>query len=213
MSQGFAAIERFGLVPLIVIDDARSAGGVADALAEGGLPVAEVTLRTPQGLAALTAMSARANMLVGAGSVTTTDQAMQARDAGAAFIVCPGFHRELVEKCIEWRLPCVPGTATASEIMGAVSVGVTTVKFFPASMMGGPAGIEALSAPFPGLSFIPTGGVTSQNMGSYLALSSVVAVGGSWIASRRAIAQREFEPIRERAAEAVKAVEAARRTR
>jgi 2-dehydro-3-deoxyphosphogluconate aldolase/(4S)-4-hydroxy-2-oxoglutarate aldolase len=169
------------LLPVIVLPDAAGAAGLGAALLDGGLRCAEVTLRTDAGLAAIKAMSQQAGLVVGAGTVLTVGQVEQAVDAGARFVVTPGFSPAVVRRCTELGVPVFPGVATATEIAQALDAGLDTVKFFPAEQAGGPAMIKALAAPFRMVRFIPTGGINEANLASYLALPSVLAVGGTWM--------------------------------
>jgi 2-dehydro-3-deoxyphosphogluconate aldolase/(4S)-4-hydroxy-2-oxoglutarate aldolase len=195
-------IEHHRVVPVVVIHDASRADGVADALVRGGLPLAEVTFRTPAAATALRAMSHSSDLLVGAGTVITASQVEQAVDAGARFIVSPGFSRSVVRRCAELRVPVFPGVATASEVMAALDEGLSTVKFFPAQSSGGAAAIRALAGPFPQVRFIPTGGVNPGNANDYLALPSVVAVGGSWMVPPAAVRDGDMDTVAALAREA-----------
>ena len=176
-----AELTRRVLVPVVVLQDAGDAGLLADALVAGGLPVAEVTFRTAAAGEAIRVMAARGDVLVGAGTVLTVAQVDQAVAAGARFVVSPGLSRAVVERCAEHGVPVLPGAVTATEVQAALELGVATVKFFPAATSGGPAAITALAAPFGGVRFVPTGGVSPANLGQYLAVPSVAAVGGSWM--------------------------------
>lgn len=188
-------LEHVGIVPVVTMDSADRANELADALSRGGLPVAEVTLRTPSGLDTIRRLSERGDMLVGAGTVVTADQVGRVVDAGAKFVVSPGFSREVVEQCHDLGVTVLPGIATASELQAAVALGLTRVKFFPAERLGGRSMIEAFNAPFPDVRFMPSGGVTADNMANYLASSSVFAVGGSWMVDTRLIEDRRFDQI------------------
>jgi 2-dehydro-3-deoxyphosphogluconate aldolase/(4S)-4-hydroxy-2-oxoglutarate aldolase len=191
------------LVPVVVLDDARDACGVGEALVGGGLPVVEVTLRTAAGLEAIRRLVDRGDVLVGAGTVLTCEQVDQAVGAGASFVVSPGLSRAVVERCRELGVLSLPGAVTATEVQAAVELGVRVVKFFPAGTSGGPAAIAALAAPFGGVTFVPTGGVTAENVADYLRVPAVVAVGGSWMVPRDRIRAGDFEVVRRLAAEAV----------
>ncbi|HEY5050615.1 MAG TPA: bifunctional 4-hydroxy-2-oxoglutarate aldolase/2-dehydro-3-deoxy-phosphogluconate aldolase [Acidothermaceae bacterium] len=172
------------VLPVVVADDRDCATPLGNALVAGGLPVAEVTLRTPAALDVIRVLAQRADILVGAGTVLTADQVDAAVDAGAAFIVSPGLSRTVVDRCFEHRVLPLPGAATATEVQAALELGLDTVKFFPAESAGGANAISALAAPFADVSFVPTGGINVSNLDSYLALPSVVAVGGSWMIPR-----------------------------
>lgn len=196
------------LIPVVVLNDAGRADDLAQALVAGGLPVAEVTLRTAAGLLSIRTMAGRGDILVGAGTVTTADQVDQVVDAGASFIVSPGFTPAVVERAQHHGVPIVPGCVTPSEIMAALEMGITTVKFFPAGVYGGPKAIKALAAPFTGVQFIPTGGVSADNLGDYLGLSCVPAVGGSWMVPSAAIDAGNFDEVTRLTTQAVKAASA-----
>jgi 2-dehydro-3-deoxyphosphogluconate aldolase/(4S)-4-hydroxy-2-oxoglutarate aldolase len=198
-------LQANGLVPVVVIDDAARAIGLADALVAGGLPVAEVTLRTDAGLAAIEAMAGRDDLLVGAGTVTSAAQADRAVAAGAKFVVSPGLSRQVVERCAELGVLCVPGTVTATEVQAALELGLNLLKFFPAGTSGGSAAVKALAGPFGGVKFMPTGGVSLNNLAEYLAVPCVAAVGGSWMVPRAAINTGDWATIKELSAAAVKA--------
>lgn len=202
-----AKLARFGVIPVIVIDDAAAALPLADALVAGGLPCAEVTLRTPAGMAVLAAIAkARADIVVGAGTVLTHDQAKEAIDAGAEFIVTPGFNPAVVDYCLEVGVAVYPGVCTPTEIDMALQRGLSVLKFFPAEAIGGLALLKAIAAPYHAVRFIPTGGITLENLAGYLTFPGVVACGGSWLAPASAIAQHNFDMIREQAARTVNLV-------
>lgn len=191
------------IVPVVVIDDAARAPGLADALVRGGLPVAEVTFRTPAARDAIAAMSAQPDLLVGAGTVLTSAQADEAIDAGARFVVSPGLDEGVIRRCADRGVPVLPGVATATEVMAAIALGLDVVKFFPAEAMGGVATLRALAAAFPGLRFVPTGGIGPANLADYLACDAVLAVGGSWMVPRDAIAQGDVDRIAAACSQAV----------
>jgi 2-dehydro-3-deoxyphosphogluconate aldolase/(4S)-4-hydroxy-2-oxoglutarate aldolase len=196
-------LTRHRVVPVIVADDHEVAGPLAEALSAAGLPLAEVTFRTPAAEQVLRRMAADPAMVVGAGTVLTPDQVDRAVDAGARFIVSPGISRAVVARAVELDVPVLPGVATPSDLMVAVELGLSWVKFFPAGTLGGTSALKALSAPFPGMRFVPTGGITPDTMPDYLALPAVAAVGGTWIAPPGLLAQHEFSLIRQLAAAAV----------
>lgn len=193
------------LIPVVVLNDVARADGLAQALVAGGLPVAEVTLRTAAGLDSIRAMAARGDILVGAGTVTTADQVDRVVEAGARFIVSPGFSRAVVERAQHHGVTIVPGCVTPSEIMAALEMGITTVKFFPAGVYGGAKAIKALAAPFTGVQFVPTGGVSADNLGEYLSLGCVPAVGGSWMVPSATVDAGDFDQITRLTTQAVKA--------
>lgn len=194
------------LVPVVVIDDAASAVGLGRALVAGGLPVAEVTFRTPAARASIEAMAAIPDLLVGAGTVRTPEQVTQAVEAGARYIVSPGLSAAVVRRCRELDVPVLPGAVTASEVQAAAELGLDTVKFFPAETSGGAAAIKALAAPFHDITFVPTGGIGPKNLADYLAVKAVVGVGGSWMCPREAVAQGDFATIERLCREAVELV-------
>ena len=179
------------LVPVVMLQDAGDAGLLADALVAGGLPVAEVTFRTGAATEAIRVIADRGDVLVGAGTVLTAAQVDQAVAAGAPYVVSPGTSRAIVERCAEHGIVALPGAVTATEVQAALDLGVDTVKFFPAGTSGGVAAIKALAAPFGGVSFVPTGGVSPAKLGEYLAVRSVVAVGGSWMVPTDRIAAHD----------------------
>jgi 2-dehydro-3-deoxyphosphogluconate aldolase/(4S)-4-hydroxy-2-oxoglutarate aldolase len=201
------ALERLRvvrIVPVITIDDPDDAVPLARALAAGGLACAEITFRTPRAAEALRRITAEVpELFAGAGTVLTPEQAKGARDAGAQFIVAPGFGPRTVEYCLDKGIPVYPGVATPTEIEAALEKGLTTLKFFPAEPMGGLAYLKAVAAPYVDASFIPTGGVNAANVASYLAFKRVVACGGSWMAPSEWIAAKQFDRIRDESRRAV----------
>jgi 2-dehydro-3-deoxyphosphogluconate aldolase/(4S)-4-hydroxy-2-oxoglutarate aldolase len=196
-------LTAYRLVPVVVLDDAADAGPLADALVAAGLPVAEVTFRTAAAADAIRILSARGDLLVGAGTVLTPEQVDAAVAAGAAYVVSPGLSRAVVERCAQHGVIPLPGAVTATEVQAALEFGLSTVKFFPAGTSGGPKAIAALAGPFAGVRFVPTGGVGPANLGEYLALPSVAAVGGSWMVPRDRIRAGDFAAVRALAADAV----------
>lgn len=207
MTDALASLQRLRVVPVIVIDDAAAALPLADALAAGGLPCAEITFRTPAAAEALQRIAAeRPGLLVGAGTVLSPQQAAEARQAGARFVVSPGFNPRVVEYCRAHEMPVYPGVCTPTEIEAALEQGLSVLKFFPAEPMGGVAFLKAIAAPYPAVRFMPTGGINAANLGSYLAFSRVLACGGSWMAPAEWIRARQFERIRQETERAVRAV-------
>jgi 2-dehydro-3-deoxyphosphogluconate aldolase / (4S)-4-hydroxy-2-oxoglutarate aldolase len=188
-------IATYKLVPIVVIDKPQHASQFGDALVKGGLPVAEITLRTPAAEAAIRALADRGDLVVGAGTVLTTEQADRAIDAGAQFLVAPGTNPPLVEHVLARGMTIVPGVVTPTEIELAKSMGVTTLKFFPAETMGGIAMLKALAGPYPEIHFIPTGGITPEMVPNYLRLPNVIACGGSWMAPRDLLKAGRFDAI------------------
>jgi 2-dehydro-3-deoxyphosphogluconate aldolase/(4S)-4-hydroxy-2-oxoglutarate aldolase len=186
------------VVPVIVIDDPKHAIPLAEALAEGGLACAEITFRTAAAAQAINRIaSARPDFLVGAGTVLTTEQADTAHDAGAHFAVSPGMNARVVEHCLKIGLPMYPGVCTPSEVEAALALGLRTVKFFPAEQAGGVRYLKAIAAPYPGLEFMPTGGITRDSLGDYLSFRRVVACGGSWMAPAEWIREGTFQLVRD----------------
>lgn len=192
------------LVPVVKLDRVEDAKPLCEALCEGGLPVAEITFRTAAAEGSIrTAAKEFPEMMVGAGTVINVEQAKRAVDAGASFLVSPGISREVTQWALANRIPIFPGTCSPSEIMTALEYGLPVVKFFPASQYGGLEAIKALAAPFPGISFMPTGGINAQNVREYLAFEKVIACGGSWMVKDSFIKEGNFEKIRELTREAV----------
>ncbi|MDO5286422.1 MAG: bifunctional 4-hydroxy-2-oxoglutarate aldolase/2-dehydro-3-deoxy-phosphogluconate aldolase [Actinomycetia bacterium] len=198
----------YRVVPVVVVEDAATAEPLGQAMVAGGLPVAEVTFRTAAAADAIAAMSQVEGLLVGAGTVVSADQVDQAIAAGAQFIVSPGLRADVVRRAQVARVPVVPGAVTPSEIMEAKALGLDTVKFFPASTYGGAKAIRALSAPFAGMRFVPTGGVSLDNLADYLSLPCVPAVGGSWMVPPALVTAGDYEQVSRLCAEAVAAAAA-----
>jgi 2-dehydro-3-deoxyphosphogluconate aldolase/(4S)-4-hydroxy-2-oxoglutarate aldolase len=180
------------ILPVVVIDDARDAEALGRALLAAGIHQAEITLRTPAALSALRALAGMPGLRVGVGTVLEPEQAEAAIDAGATFVVSPGLSESVLAVCKRRGVQAVPGAVTATEVMRARSLGLRTLKFFPAESSGGPAALSALSSVFPDLAFVPTGGIDASRAADYLALPSVIAVGGSWMVPRAAIAAGDF---------------------
>ena len=200
-----AKIEALGVVPVVVLQDAKDAVPLAKALCQGGLPCAEVTFRTAAAAESIRKMTQEfPEMLVGAGTVLTVKQVDEAVAAGAKFIVSPGFDPEIVDYCLEKGIPVFPGCITPSEVAQAVKRGLRVVKFFPAQQFGGVAAIKALAAPYVGLKFMPTGGVSAKNLKEFLECNSITACGGSWMVKGDLIEAGNFEEIERLTAEAVK---------
>ena len=197
-------VEELGVIPVVVLNDAKDAEPLAKALCEGGLPCAEVTFRTEAAEESIRVMAEKfPEMLLGAGTVLTIEQVDRAIAAGARFIVSPGFDPEIVDYCIEKKIPIFPGCITPSEIAQAVKRGLEVVKFFPAEQFGGVATIKALAAPYTSVRFMPTGGVSSKNLADYLEFKKIVACGGSWMVKGDMINAGEFDKIQEMTAEVV----------
>jgi 2-dehydro-3-deoxyphosphogluconate aldolase/(4S)-4-hydroxy-2-oxoglutarate aldolase len=204
-------IHEYGVVPVVVINDAKDAGMLADVLCEEGLPCAEVTFRTAAAKDAIRMMAdEQPEMLVGAGTVLTVEQVEQAIEAGAKFIVSPGFDPEIVDYCISKNIAVFPGCVTPSEAAQAVKRGMKVVKFFPAQQFGGVSTVKALAAPYTTLKFMPTGGVNMENLESYLSCDKVIACGGSWMVKSELIESGQFEKIRQMTRQTVETVAAIR---
>jgi len=194
-------VRRIRVLPVIVLDNAVHAIPLADALAAGGMPIAEVTFRTAAAAEAIRHISSnRPDVLVGAGTVLTTEQAKQALDAGAQFMVSPGLNPRVVDYCQSRDVPIFPGVCTPTEIEQARSLGLRVVKFFPAEVMGGARFIEAVSAVYRDMHFIPTGGIRREMIGRYLANEQVLACGGSWMAPSGWLADGAFDRVRDETA-------------
>lgn len=191
-------ISEIGIVPVIKINDAEKAVPLAKALIDGGLPIAEITFRTDAAEESIRRVSeAFPEMLVGAGTVLTVEQAKRAKDAGAKFIVSPGFNPKVVSWCLENGITPTPGCTSPSEIEAALELGLKAVKFFPAEQSGGIAKIKALSAPYSGLKFIPTGGISLDNLTSYITNKKILACGGSFMVKEDYINNSEWDKITE----------------
>jgi 2-dehydro-3-deoxyphosphogluconate aldolase/(4S)-4-hydroxy-2-oxoglutarate aldolase len=194
---------KIGVIPVLEIDSALHAKPLAEALLAGGLPIAEITLRTEAALEAIRTIARDVpDVIVGAGTVITWEQAEAARDAGAQFLVSPGMVEQVVIWAQENQIPVLPGAVTPTEMIRAIHLGLKFLKFFPSQAVGGLKALKALSDPFPGLRFIPTGGVKLQNLADYLQMEKIHAVGGSWMAKRQMIADRKFDEITRLANEA-----------
>jgi 2-dehydro-3-deoxyphosphogluconate aldolase / (4S)-4-hydroxy-2-oxoglutarate aldolase len=200
-----------GIIPVVVLEDHGLAVDLAGALLAGRIPVAEVTFRTSAAAASIKAMAQVDGMLVGAGTVVTPEQVDQAVDAGARFVVSPGLLPAVVERAQARGVVALPGAVTPSEIMTALSLGIETVKFFPANVYGGAAAIKALGAPFGRVRFIPTGGVSLDNLPDFLGLPNVPAVGGTWMVKPELLRERAFDQVTELSRRAVEAAAAIRK--
>lgn len=196
-------IQKTGIIPVVVLNDVKDAEPLAKALIEGGLPCAEVTFRTDVAEESIRIMKEKfPEMLVGAGTVLTTEQVDRAVAAGAEFIVSPGLNPRIVRYCVEKNIPITPGCANASDIEQALENGLEVVKFFPAEPAGGLKMIKALAAPYVNVKFMPTGGINANNVKDYLAYDRIIACGGSWMVSGELVKNGEFDKIRELTAEA-----------
>lgn len=201
-----AILEQFGkigIIPVVVLEDAKDAMPLAKALCEGGLPCAEVTFRTAAAEECIRIMAENfPEMLVGAGTVLTTEQVDRAVNAGAKFIVSPGLNPEVVAYCVERNIPITPGTCNPSNVEQAIGFGLDVVKFFPAEAAGGLNYIKAIAAPYVGMKFMPTGGISAKNVREYLAYDRILACGGSWMVKGDLVKAGDFDKIRELTREA-----------
>lgn len=203
MDDILSRIAALRVVPVISIEEAGDAPALGDALAAGGLPVAEVTFRTDAAEKSIRLLSARSDLLVGAGTVLNVDTAQRAVNAGAKFIVSPGFNPKVVSWCVKSGVPITPGTATPTDIEMALDHGLRVVKFFPAEQLGGLNMLKAIAAPYGMMRFVPTGGIGPENLAEYLRFPKVMACGGSWMATKELIAARRFDQITEMTRQAV----------
>ena len=211
MNEVLEQIQKIGIVPVVVINDAKDAAPLAKALCEGGLPCAEVTFRTDAAEESIRIMSEQfPEMLVGAGTVLTTEQVDRAVAAGAKFIVSPGLNPRIVKYCVEKGILITPGCANPSDVEQALENGLEVVKFFPAEAAGGLKMIKAMAAPYVDVKFMPTGGINQNNVREYLAYNRILACGGSWMVKGDLVDAGEFDKIRELAAEAVEIVKESR---
>jgi len=195
MSPAISEITRRGVVPVVVAESPGIATPLAAALTNAGLPLAEVTLRTPSALEVIATMARVNGFIVGAGTVVSPAQVDAAAAAGAAFVVSPGLSEGVVSRCQDIGLAVLPGVATASEVMRALDLGLQVFKFFPAETSGGVPAVAALGGPFPDVSFVPTGGINAETAKAYLELPNVAAIGGSWFVSRALLGRGDYERI------------------
>jgi len=208
----FNSFYTIGIIPVIEIDSTQRAKPLAESLLVGGLPVAEVTLRTEAALQAIRIMAREVrDVIVGAGTVINREQAEASVEAGAQFLVSPGMVEEVVVWARENQIPILAGALTPTEMMCGINLGLNILKFFPAETMGGLKALKALSDPFPQLRFIPTGGIRLETVAEYLQMEKVHAVGGSWMAKRQMIADGRFDEIARMAKEASDVVKQIRR--
>lgn len=204
-------IKELGIVPVVVLEEAKDAAPLAKALIEGGLPCAEVTFRTAcAGECIRIMVSEFPELLVGAGTVLKKEQVDRAVEAGAKFIVSPGFDAKIVDYCLEKDILVLPGCITPSEAAQAVERGIGIVKFFPAKQFGGLSTLKALAAPYVGLQFMPTGGIGPENVKDYLSYDRIVACGGSWMIKSDLVKAGNFDKIARLTKEAVKLVKEVR---
>ena len=212
MNQILEQLGTYGIVPVVVLQDAAKAEPLAKALCKGGLACAEVTFRTDAAEESIRIMSEKfPEMLVGAGTVLTTEQADRAVKAGAKFIVSPGLNPEVVKWCQAHEVPVIPGIVTPTEMAQAIGLGLTMVKFFPAEPAGGISMIKAMAAPYTGIRFMPTGGINAKNLEDYLSCDKILCCGGSWMVKGDLVKAGEFDKIRELTAEAKKLADSIRK--
>ncbi|MDA3949179.1 MAG: bifunctional 4-hydroxy-2-oxoglutarate aldolase/2-dehydro-3-deoxy-phosphogluconate aldolase [Spirochaeta sp.] len=207
----YAKIASYGLVPVIKLTDPDHAVPLAEALSAGRLPVAEVTFRTDSAAESIRRIGREApDVIVGAGTVLTVEQAKQAVEVGAQYIVTPGFNPTVVRYCVDNGVPITPGVNNPTAVEQALEFGLTLLKFFPAEASGGLAMLKALAGPYGHVSFVPTGGVNGDNLAAYIAQKNVAAVGGSWIVPGDAITTGDFKRITTLTAEAIEIVKTTR---
>ena len=205
-------LSKFGVVPVVVLNDVKDAEPLAKALCQGGLPCAEVTFRTDAAEESIRIMTEKyPEMLVGAGTVLTTEQVDRAVAAGAKFIVSPGLNPEVVKYCVNKGIPVTPGTSNPSDVEMAISLGLDVVKFFPAEQAGGINMIKAMAAPYTGIKFMPTGGINAKNLEDYLSFDKIICCGGSWMVKGDLVKAGAFDKIKELTAEARNLVESIRK--
>ena len=204
MNKVLEEISKIGIVPVIALDRAEDAAPLAKALCDGGLPCAEVTFRTAAAEESIRVMSTQfPEMLVGAGTVLTTEQVDRAVDAGAKFIVSPGLNPKVVKYCVEKNIPITPGTSNPSDVEAAIELGLDVVKFFPAEAAGGLNMIKSMAAPYTQMKFMPTGGISAKNLTNYLDFSRIIACGGSWMVSKDMVNAKDWAGITALTREAV----------
>ena len=207
MNEVLEQFKKIGIIPVVVLDDAKDAEPLGRALMEGGLPCAEITFRTAAAEESIRIMSQKfPDMLVGAGTVLTTEQVDRAVAAGAKFIVSPGINPKVVDYCVKKNIPITPGTCNPSNVETALEFGLDVVKFFPAEAAGGLNYIKAIAAPYTGVQFMPTGGINAENVKDYLKYDRSIACGGSWMVKGDLIKNGNFDKIKELTAEAANIV-------
>ncbi|HCU80458.1 MAG: 2-dehydro-3-deoxyphosphogluconate aldolase [Chloroflexi bacterium] len=208
MNKIIEKISAMGVVPVVAIENSADAVGLGDALMNAGLPCAEITFRTAAAASAIrTLCNSHPGILVGAGTILTTSDAEKAVDAGASFVVTPGFDSDLVEWCLAQSIPVIPGVMTPTDINAAINRKLNVLKFFPAEAAGGIKTLKAISGPYGSIKFVPTGGITISNLEEYLSLPNVVACGGSWLVNKDQISRGEFDKIESLVREAVQLID------
>ena len=212
MNEILKKITEIGIVPVISISDVEKAVPLAEALMAGGIPCAEITFRTAEGEECIRRIAKQIpEVLLGAGTILTKEQADRAKDAGAKFVVSPGFNPKVVKYCVKKGILMLPGCSTPTDMEAAMGFGLDTVKFYPAELGGGLPYIKACAAPYTGLKFMPSGGINADNLGKYMAFNKVVACGGSWMVSKELLDAGNFAEITRLSKEAVQIVKDARR--
>ena len=207
MNKVLEEISKIGILPVVVLEDAKDAKPLAQALCAGGLPCAEVTFRTAAAKECISIMRKEfPDMLVGAGTVLTVEQVDEALEAGAQFIISPGFDEDVVKHCLEKNVPVTPGTCTPSDVQKCYRLGLDVVKFFPAEAAGGLKMIKSIAAPYTQMKFIPTGGINANNMKDYLEYNRILAIGGSWMVKDNLVKEGKFDEIKSLVEEAVELV-------
>lgn len=212
MSEILKQFEKMRVVPVVAIQNAEDSMQLAGALTESGLPCVEITFRTAAAIDAMRIIAQRGDILVGAGTVLKVDQVKAAVDVGARFMVAPGFNPKVVEYCVENHITITPGICTPSDIEAALDFGLEVLKFFPAEAFGGLKTLKAMSGPYTTVKFIPTGGISPDNLLEYLQFPKVIACGGTWIAKSALISEGKFDEIINNAREAVGIVKKLKRS-
>ena len=212
MSDILEQLKKMRIMPIVAIQDAKDSMQLADTLIEGGLPCAEITFRTAAAIHAMRIMAQRGDILVGAGTVLKVDQVKAAVDAGAQFMVSPGFNPKVAGYCVENNIIITPGISTPSDIEAALDFGLEVLKFFPAEAFGGLKTLKAMSGPYATVKFIPTGGISPKNLLDYLQFSKVLACGGTWVAKSALISEGKFDQILRNTKEAVSLVKTAKQS-
>jgi 2-dehydro-3-deoxyphosphogluconate aldolase/(4S)-4-hydroxy-2-oxoglutarate aldolase len=212
MGEILEKFKKMRVIPVVAIQDAKDSMKLADTLIKGGLPCAEITFRTSAAVDAMRIMAQRGDILVGAGTVLKVDQVKAAVDAGAQFMVSPGFNPKVAGYCVENNIIITPGISTPSDIEAALDFGIEVLKFFPAEAFGGLKTLKAMSGPYATVKFIPTGGISPMNLLDYLQYSKVLACGGTWVAKSALISEGKFDQILRHTKEAVSLVETAKQS-
>ena len=213
MNKILKRINKIGIVPVISISDVEKAVPLARALIAGGIPCAEITFRTAEGEECIRRIAAQLpEVLLGAGTILSKDQARRAKDAGAEFVVSPGFNSKVVKYCVKNGILMIPGCSTPTDMEAAMRFGLDTVKFYPAELGGGLPYIKACAAPYSNLKFMPSGGINAENMRKYMAFNKVIACGGSWMVSKELLDTGNFDEITRLSKIAVQIVQEARLT-